>query len=63
MDEDEVVPEARLVGDFGADDADLEQIRLQIEEEFNINVPSEDIDKFTTIGAIVSYVEARVKPA
>lgn len=44
--------------DLGADSLDLFEMVMTFEEEFGQEIPSEDLEKLTTIGAVVEYVEA-----
>ena len=43
--------------DLGADSLDIGEIALELEEEFDITIPEENVDQFTTIGDIVTYLE------
>ena len=56
---DEVVTEARILEDLGADSLDVVELVMALEEEFNIEVPDDDVENIRTIGDIVSYVSAR----
>ena len=55
VDEDKVTMETHLMKDLEADSLDA----VEIEDEFDIEVPDEDAEKFQTVSDIVSYVEAR----
>ena len=59
VDEEEVKLETNLAKDLEADSLDAVEIIKAIEEEFDIEVPDEDAEKFATVNDIVSYVEAR----
>ena len=43
---------------LGADSLDLFEMVMMFEEEFGQEIPSEDLEKLTTIGAVVEYLEA-----
>lgn len=53
--EDEVVPEASLK-DLSADSLDTVEIIMEFEQEFDLRIPDEDMEKFGTIGDIVNYI-------
>ena len=44
--------------DLGADSLDLFEMVMTFEEEFGQEIPSEDLQKLTTNGAVVEYLEA-----
>lgn len=43
--------------DLGADSLDLFEMVMAFEEEFGNEIPSEDLKKLTTIGAVVEYLK------
>lgn len=59
--EDQVKPEAKFVEDLGADSLDTVELVMAFEEEFDITVPDEDAEKLTSVGEVVSYIEAQAK--
>lgn len=58
IDPDEVVMEASFIDTFGADSLDLVELMIAMEEEFEMTIPEEDIDKISTVGNVVEYIEA-----
>ena len=63
VDASELVPEASLLDDLGADSLDVVELVMAIEEQFGIEVPDEDAENIRTISDICSYVEARAENA
>jgi acyl carrier protein len=57
VDESDVVFDAHLVDDLGADSLDLVELSMAMEEAFNINLPDEEVEKIRTVGDIVSVIE------
>ena len=51
--------ETRIHDDLGADSTDVVDLIMSIEEEFHIEVQDEDIEKITTIGDLVTFIEER----
>lgn len=46
VDEAEVTENARFIEDLGADSLDLVELVMRFEEEFDIEIPDEDAEKF-----------------
>lgn len=43
--------------DLGADSLDLFEMVMTLEEEFNVEIPSEDLEKIQTIGDVENYIQ------
>ncbi len=61
VEEDEVVMEASFIDTLGADSLDLVELMIAMEEEFEMTIPEEDIDKISTVGNVVEYIESHSK--
>ncbi len=48
-----------LMKDLEADSLDAVEIIMAVEEEFDIEIPDVDAEKFRTVRDMVDYVEAR----
>ncbi len=57
--EDQVTPEAKFIEDLGADSLDQVELVMALEEEFGPDIPDEDAEKLTTVGAAIAYVESK----
>ena len=57
----EVVPEASFSAHLGADSLDSVELIMEFEKAFDIQIPDEDAEKITTVGAAIEYVEAHKK--
>ena len=57
VDADSITMDTTFVDDLGADSLDIFQIIMAIEEEFDIEIPDEDAEKFQLVGDLVRYVE------
>jgi acyl carrier protein len=57
LDPSKVTLEASLEHDLGADSLDAVEVIMEIEDEYGIEIPDEEAEKFVTIGDIVNYVE------
>ena len=49
--------ETRFKEDLEADSLDLFELVSSLEDEYGIDIPSEDLDSLTTVGAIVDYLK------
>ena len=56
-DEDAVTMEASITDDLGADSLDLADIVMSIEEEFDREVPDDQLVNIKNVGDIVKYIE------
>lgn len=57
--EDEIKLESNFKDDLGADSLDLFELVMALEEEFGVEVPSEDLEKLTTVSDVVEYMKAK----
>ncbi len=49
--------EATFVDDLEADSLDIVELIMNIEEEFNIQIPDADTEKIVTVGDVVDYIK------
>ena len=61
VEEDAVKMETHLMKDLEADSLDAVEIIMGIEDEFGIEIPDEEAEKFQTVSDLVNYVEANVE--
>ena len=50
--------EAKFVEDLGADSLDTVELIMQLEDEFNLEIPDDEAEKLTTVGSVVEYIDA-----
>ena len=53
VDAAEITAETSFKDDLGADSLDLFELVMALEEEYNVEIPSEDLEKLTTVGAVM----------
>lgn len=58
IEEDTITTETHLVDDLGADSIDVVDLLMTIEDEFELEVPDEDIENIRTVAALVEYIES-----
>lgn len=56
---DQVTPEASFVNDLGADSLDTVELIMAFEEEFGAEIPDEDAEKLTSVGAVIDYLKEK----
>lgn len=57
--EETITLETNLVEDLGADSLDVVDLVMTLEDEFDMEIPDEDIVDVRTVGDIVKYLEDR----
>ncbi|MBQ6627074.1 MAG: acyl carrier protein [Ruminococcus sp.] len=60
VEEDTITADTDIQDDLGADSLDVVDMVMSIEDEFEIEVPDEDIESLRTVGALVSYIESHI---
>ncbi|HEX3016576.1 MAG TPA: acyl carrier protein [Caproicibacter sp.] len=58
--EDTITPETSIADDLGADSLDVVDLLMSIEDEFEIEVPDEEVENLKTVGELVKYIENHV---
>ena len=61
VEESRVVPEASFLDDLGADSLDTVELIMEFEEEFDLEIPDDDAEKITTVGAALEYINNHAK--
>jgi len=58
-DDSVIAMDTSLMKDLEADSLDAVEIIMAIEDEFDIEIPDEDAEKFLSIGDIIKYIEEK----
>ena len=58
---EKVTADAKIVDDLGADSLDVVELLSQLEDEFGITIPDEEIEKLVTVADVASTLEKLVK--
>ena len=59
VDAEKVTMESSFKDDLNIDSLDLFEMVMALEEEFDVEIPSEDLEKMDTVGDIVAYIESK----
>ena len=54
--EDRVKPSASFVEDLGADSLDTVELVMELEREFETDIPDEEAEKITTVQMAIDYI-------
>jgi acyl carrier protein len=57
---DEIRSESHIADDLGADSLDVVELVMQLEDEFDIEVPDEAAESIRTVGDVERYVAEHV---
>ena len=58
-DAEAVLAESSFKEDLGADSLDLFELVMALEDEYSVEIPSEDLEKLTTVSAVMDYLKAK----
>lgn len=53
----EITKETRFKEDLEVDSLDLFELVMAFEEEYGIEIPSEELENITTVGAVIKYMQ------
>ena len=57
VEEDSITPETNNADDLGADSLDVVDMLMSLEDEFDVEIPDDEIEKIRTVGDLVTYIE------
>jgi len=58
VDKEKISLETSFVNDLGADSLDTVELVMELEEEFDINIPDDAAEKIQTVGQAVAYIQS-----
>ncbi|WP_318011017.1 acyl carrier protein [Clostridium sp. FP1] len=61
IDEEEIKMESSFMNNLGADSLDIVELIMALEEEYEIEIPDEDVEKIATVGDVVEYIKAHIE--
>lgn len=53
-----ITPSTSLLEDLDADSLDAVEIIMALEDEYGVEIPDEEVEKFRDINDIIKYIEA-----
>ena len=58
-DAESITLETSFKEDLGADSLDLFELVMALEDEYSVEIPSEELQDLTTVGAVIDYLKAK----
>ena len=58
-DADTITPDTSFKDDLGADSLDLFEQVMALEDEYNIEIPSEELTDLNTVGDVIEYMKSK----
>lgn len=55
----EITMDTSFKEDLGADSLDLFELVMALEDEYSVEIPSEDLENLTTVGAVINYIKEK----
>lgn len=61
MDENEIKLESSFADDLGIDSLDIFEIVMELEEEFEMEIPTEDLEGMNKVSDLVAYINSKTE--
>ena len=57
VEKDTITMETSIIEDLSADSLDVVDMLMSLEDEFDVEIPDEEIEKMRTVAEVVAYIE------
>ncbi len=57
---DEISPESSFIDDLGADSLDIVELVMEIEKQFELEIPDDEAEKIATVQDVIDYIVSHV---
>ncbi|MDO5416542.1 MAG: acyl carrier protein [Lachnospiraceae bacterium] len=57
VEEDIITEASSFKEDLGADSLDLFELVMALEDEYNVEIPAEELEKLSTVGDVMNYLK------
>lgn len=57
VDEVDITESTRFKDDLNADSLDLFELVMELEDEFGVEIPSEDLEKLESVGDVLNFLQ------
>ena len=58
VDESEIGPDTSFHDDLGADSLDLYELAMNLEDEYALDIPVDELQEIKTVGDVIEYLNA-----
>lgn len=58
---EQVTRSTKFIEDIGADSLDIVELVMELEEEFDIQIPDDQAEKIKTVGEAIDFIEVALK--
>lgn len=58
VDADKITMETDIENDLGADSLDVVELAMSVEDEFNVEIPDEEIENLKTVSDVVEFIQS-----
>lgn len=59
VEEDEITPDTSFKEDLGSDSLDLFELTMALEEEYDTEIPAEELEDIETVGDVIEYLREK----
>ena len=59
VEEDEITPDTSFKEDLGAGSLDLFELTMALEEEYDTEIPAEELEDIETVGDVIEYLREK----
>ena len=59
VEEEGITVQTSFKEDLNADSLDLFELVMALEEEYDVEIPSEDLERLTTVGEVIAYLKEK----
>jgi acyl carrier protein len=56
VDKSEITPATHFVNDLHFDSLDVVEFAMEVEDEFEVSIPDDDVEKLQTVGDVIDYL-------
>ena len=56
----EIAPDSNFINDLGADSLDTVELIMELEKEFNIEIPDDEAEGITTVAEAIANIESKL---